>query len=404
MKRVTPADAGFDAARLERLTGWMERYVDAGKIPFGHVRLSRGGDVVFDSAVGLSDIASGQPYSSDTLVRLYSMTKPVTAVALMQLVERGEVHLGDPVAQWIPAFADIKVCTDEPGRLTACQTPMTLHHLLTHTSGLSYGLFGGDAISERYLRDRLDFDPQDGSNEEICQRLAQLPLLFQPGSQWHYGVSIDVIGRVIEVVSGEPLDRYFEEHIFKPLGMRDTCFQVPEDQRHRLAALYSKTSEQGLELVETGQDSIFADEQRPVTCMSGGSGLVGTMSDYWAFAEMLRNGGRGPDGVQILGRKTIELMTRNHLDGDIAAHGVSSFAEVSFSGVGFGLGLYSIVDPARTGMVCSAGEYGWGGLASTVFFVDPGEDLSVIFLTQQIPSSGYPLRRELRALVYGALR
>ena len=147
MKRVTPADAGFDAARLERLTGWMERYVDAGKIPFGHVLLSRGGDVVFDSAVGLSNIASGQPYSSDKLVRLYSMTKPVTAVALMQLVERGEVHLGDPVAQWIPAFADIKVCADEPGRVTACQTPMTLHHLLTHTSGLSYGLFGGYAIS-----------------------------------------------------------------------------------------------------------------------------------------------------------------------------------------------------------------------------------------------------------------
>lgn len=401
-----PGKAGFDASRLDRLTHWMQRYVDAGKIPFGHVVVSRDGQPVFSSYVGMADVEAQRPYTQDALVRLYSMSKPVTAVAYMQLEEQGLIHLDDPLEKWLPEFADTPVFERVAPRVNS-KRPMsrsiTMHDLLTHRAGLSYGIFAGDPVAAEYLRRQTDFNTHDGTLAEVCERLATIPLAFDPGTRWHYSVSLDVLGRVIEVVSGKMLDQYFRDHIFDPLEMHDTSFQVSADKKHRLTALYTKTADEKMKLVETGEESLWADEANPVTCFSGGSGLIGTMADYWKFVEMLRGQGQGSNGARILGARTVKLMASNHLPGDIASMGVDSFAEVSFHGVGFGLGMYSIIDPAKTGMICTPGEFGWGGLASTVFWVDPVEDITAVFLTQQIPSSGYPLRRELRGLVYGAL-
>lgn len=401
-----PVKAGFDPARLDRLTGWMQRYIDAGKIPFGHVVVSRSGVPIFSSHAGLADIDAGRAYEDDAIVRLYSMTKPITAVAYMQLEEQGLVHLDDPLEKWLPEFADTPVFERVAPRVNSRKPregSITLHQLLTHTSGLTYGLFAGDLVAGEYVRRQTDFNVHDGPLDAVCQRLAQIPLVHQPGTRWNYGVSIDVIGRVIEVVTGKPLDQVFRENILEPLGMHDTAFQVDPAKRHRLAALYQKTADEKLSLIETGEASDWANPNNPVTCFSGGGGLTGTMADYWKFVDMLRRGGVSADGMRILGAKTVGYMARNHLPSDIASMGVDSFAEVSFHGVGFGLGMYSMLDPAKCGMICSPGEFGWGGLASTVFWVDPVEDVTVVFLTQQVPSSGYPLRRELRALVYGAL-
>lgn len=406
METGDPGKAGFDANRLDRLKTWMQRYIDAGKIPFGHVVVSRDGMPIFSHHAGMADLEAGRPYTEDALVRFFSMTKPVTAVAYMQLEEQGLVHLDDPLEKWLPEFAQTPVFERVAPRVNSRRPrrqSIRMHDLLRHTSGLTYGLFMGDPVAAEYLRERTDFEPHDGTLADVCARLARIPLAHEPGERWTYSVSLDVLGRVIEVVSGKPLDQYFQDHILGPLGMDDTAFQVPAEKKHRLTALYNKTADEKLELDETGEGASKADQSNPVTCFSGGSGLVGTMADYLKFVEMLRNGGQGANGAQILGARTVKLMASNHLEGDIASMGVDSFAEVSFHGVGFGLGMYSILDPAKTGMICTPGEFGWGGLASTVFWVDPVEGVTTVFLTQQIPSSGYPLRRELRAHVYGAL-
>jgi len=401
-----PVKAGFDAARLDRLTNWMQRYVDAGKLPFGHVVVSRHGQPVFSSHVGMADVDADRAYTDDAIVRLYSMTKPITAVAYMQLEEQGLIHLEDPLEKWLPEFADTPVFERVAPRVNSRRPrsrSITIHDLLKHTSGLTYGLFAGDPVAGEYIRQKTDFNKHDGPLSEVCQRLAQIPLAFNPGERWNYSVSIDVLGRVIEVVSGQTLDQYFKQHIFDPLEMNDTSFRVPASKKNRLTALYMKNDDETLKLIETGENSSWADDGNPVTCFSGGGGLAGTMAHYWKFVEMLRGLGKGANGARILGAKTVQFMASNHLRGDIADMGVDSFAEVSFHGVGFGLGMYSILDPTKSGMICSKGEFGWGGLASTVFWIDPVEDITTVFLTQQIPSSGYPLRRELRALVYGAL-
>ena len=406
METGDPGRAGFDAIRLDRLKPWMQRYIDAGKIPFGHVVVCRDGQQVFSHHAGLADIETGRAYGDESLVRLYSMTKPITAVAYMQLEEQGLVHLDDPLEKWLPEFADTPVFDRVAPRINSRRPrkrSIQIHDLLKHTSGLTYGLFAGHPVAGEYLRQKTDFNPQDGPLSEVCARLAGIPLAHDPGEQWTYSVSLDVLGRVIEVVSGQPLDQYFRENILEPREMHDTFFEVPPEKKDRLTALYMKTDDEKLKLVETGEESLWADPAKPVTCFSGGGGLVGSMADYCKFVEMLRGQGQGANGAQILGARTVQLIASNHLPGDIASMGVESFAEVSFHGVGFGLGMYSILDPAKTGMICTPGEFGWGGLASTVFWVDPVEGVTTVFLTQQIPSSGYPLRRELRALVYGAL-
>ncbi len=276
---------------------------------------------------------------------------------------------------------------------------MTVQHLLTHTSGLTYGEGNPGAVSRLYERHRTDFGPQDGPLAEVVERLAGIPLLHQPGTAWGYGVSTDVLGRVIEVASGLPLDRFLDERVLGPLGMTDTSFRVPPEKLGRFAALYEATPDGGLRLLETPSSGPQAGE---VTTFSGGAGLVSTADDYFRFAELLRRGG-AVDGVRLLEESTVRLMTSDRLGRDLAAMGQATFNETAMDGVGFGLGVSVVVDPSRTAWRSARGEFAWGGYASTAFWVDPEHDATVVFLTQVVPSDRYPIRGELRALVADAL-
>ena len=309
-------------------------------------------------------------------------------------------QLDDPVADYISAFAhmEVDIPGDEIRTEPACR-PMTIHHLLTHTSGLTYGFSEESRIGVLYKEHKADFHPRSGSLEELCNRLATLPLVCHPGEAWNYSVSIDVLGRLVEVLSGQTFDRFLEDRIFAPLGMVDTSFQVPTAKLDRMAALYSATSDGAMKRADGGADSRYG---REVTTFSGGGGLLSTIGDYYRFCEALRGGGV-LDGVRILGRKTVEFMTRNHLPGDLSALGQDRFTEYKLDGVGFGLGFAVMLDPALAQMMTSPGEYTWGGMASTTFWVDPVEDLVGVYATQLMPSGFYSVRRELRALTYQAL-
>ncbi len=397
-----PEDVGLSSARLELIQPWIQTYLDAGKLPGATIFVARHGKVAYCKTFGLRDVEANQPMQTDTILRFYSMTKPITAVAVLMLYEEGCFQLDDPVTEFIPGIKDLRVYVSGEGDDMAteplCQ-PMTLHHLLTHTSGLTYGFGEEGPIPELYQRHHTDFDDQDGPLEAVVERLAQIPLQFQPGKRWNYGVSFDVLGRVVEVVSGQPLDCFFQERIFKPLNMVDTGFAVPQDQLHRFAALYERTEEKSLSLLEAPGDSTLIDT---VETFSGGGGLVSTLGDYFRFAEMMRRKGE-LDGVRLLGRKTVEYMTCNHLPGDLADMGQPVFTETSYEGIGFGLGVSVMLNPAKAKVMGSPGEYAWGGYASTAFWIDPQEDMTVIFLTQLIPSSAYQIRRQLRVLTYQAL-
>ncbi len=397
-----PEAVGLSSARLELMKPWIQTYLEAGKLPGATIFVARHGKAVYCKTFGLRDVEANQPMQTDTILRIYSMTKPITAAAMLMLYEKGHFQLDDPVSEYIPCFKDLRVYVSGEGDNMVteplCQ-PMTLHHLLTHTSGLTYGFGEEGPVPELYRSQHTDFDNQDGPLEAVVERLAQIPLQFQPGKRWNYGVSFDVLGRVVEVVSGRPLDRFFQERIFKPLNMVDTGFAVPRDKLHRFAALYERTEEENLSLLESPGNSTLVDT---VETYSGGGGLVSTLGDYFRFTEMMRCKGE-LDGERLLGRKTVEYMTCNHLPGDLADMGQPVFTETSYEGIGFGLGVSVMLDPARAKVMGSPEEYAWGGYASTAFWIDPREDLTVIFLTQLIPSSAYPIRRQLRVLTYQAL-
>jgi CubicO group peptidase (beta-lactamase class C family) len=402
-----PGECGFDPLRLARLRPWMQRYVDTGKIPGALTLVARRGKVAWCDGVGQRDVERNLPWTRDTLARFYSMTKPITSTALMMLYEQALCSLDDPVDQFLPEFANRMVLRPDAMSIDdtdPAATRLTIRHLLTHTSGLTYGFQPG-LLAEAYSRQGVDFGDQTKTLAETARRLANLPLAFEPGSRWNYGVSTDVIGRIVEVISGQPLDAFFRDHILGPLAMDDTAFGVPDDKADRLASLYTKPSANDLNggrmrLVEDGPGNRFG--AGAVCCFSGGGGLVSTVDDYLRFAEMQRRGGALGD-VRLLGPRTVQLMASNHLPGDLASMGQKVWAEVSFEGIGFGLGGWVMLDPSRAQTLGSPGDFGWGGMASTVYWVDPAEDMVVIFLTQLTPSSAYPLRKELRALVYAAL-
>jgi CubicO group peptidase (beta-lactamase class C family) len=401
-----PESLGFDAARLGRIRGWMEGYVSSGRFPFACTVIARRGQVAYCDFMGARDLETGAPYGLDTIVRVYSMTKPITTVALMMLYEEGLLHLDDPLSEFLPGFAEPLVLGDGAtglDQVEPARAALTLHHLLTHTSGFIYGSAGG-LLGEAYKAKGVNFGPAGGGLAANMARLGGLPLSFEPGSRWNYGVSTDVLGRVIEVVSGQSLDGFFRERILAPLGMTDTGFEVADENLGRLAKLYGPGNDGAM----TERDGIADSEFRVgrVDTLSGGGGLLSTAGDYLRFAEMLRQGGRvGGEygGARLLGPRTVALMTANHLPGDIADMGPKTWAETSFEGVGFGLGVWVMGSPARAGLSGSPGDYGWGGVASTVFWVDPVEDMTVLFLTQLSPSGTTPNRKELRALVYQAL-
>lgn len=400
----------FDPVRLTRIDNWMQSYVDAGKFPGSAMLLAKGGQIVHRHACGYRDVANQKPFSADSIVRIFSMTKPVTSVALMMLAEKGLFHLDAPVSDFIPEFAD--ACALIPNATALDQTepcaPPTLHQLATHTSGLTYS-FNPGPLGAAMKEGKLDFAADGPGLEEAAKRIASVPLAFQPGSRWEYSVGIDILGRVVEVVSGKTLDRFFADEIFEPLGMRDTFFAVPDDKLDRFACLYTSIEGDPMALGTKSDRIVCAEVDRPETSpwrntktFSGGGGLLGTIDDYFQFAEMLRKGGTH-NGARLLSPSTLGFMMRNHLAGDIASMGPQSFAEMPMVGVGFGIGGSVILDPARCRMPGNAGDFSWGGMASTIFWVDPAADLSCVFFTQLTPSSSYPNRPQLKALVHGAM-
>lgn len=402
-RTAEPMALGFAADRLARISAWMRRYVDAGKLPYLTALIVRNGEIAFLDACGSGDPANAAPTPPvDHIARFYSMTKPITTVAAMTLLEEGLLQLDDPVAKFIPEFADTRVYVSGPygDMQTEPQaTPVTVRHLMTHTAGLTYGLFDPGPVGEAYRRTPVNFGASKGSLAEMAVAAASVPLCFQPGTKWTYSVATDVLGRVVEVVAGQALDQVFQDRILGPLGMSDTSFGVPADKAGRLVACYERTADTLMKRVDGGGDSRFAGKP---AILSGGGGLVSTISDYLRFVEMLQRGG-ALGGTRVLGRKTVELMMTNHLPGDIASMGVETFSEMPMVGMGFGLGGSILLDPARAQVLGSAGEFAWGGLASTGFWIDRAEGISAIVVTQLMPSSSWPIRRELRNLVYQAL-
>lgn len=412
LEQVAPQAAGFDPARLAAIARWMEGYVAAGKYPGASLLIARGGAEAFFHACGMRDVEAGLPFARDTVVRIYSMTKPIVSTMLMMLVERGELHLAAPVSDFLPEFAAPRALVPGAVRLDQAEpcAPPTLHQLLTHTSGLSYS-FNPGLVPAAMAEEKLDFPPRGSGNlAEVTARLARLPLAFPPGSRWEYSVGIDVIGRVIEVVTGKPLDAVLRDEIFAPLGMEETGFAVPAHARDRFAALYSSLddpmalnaardrADKGMRRVDSPDRSPFLAPE----CFSGGGGLTGTIDDYMRFVEMIRRGGALGD-ARLLSPPSVAFMRRNHLRGDIASMGPSSFAEQPMEGVGFGIGGSVVLEPALSGTPGSVGDWSWGGMASTFFWTDPVHDLSVVFFTQLTPSSSYPARPQLKALVHAAL-
>ena len=394
--------AGFCPARLKRISPWLKRYVDEKKLPFAHVAVLRKGQLAYSNFYGARDIEAGSPVVEDGIYRIYSMTKLVTTVAALALYEKGAFQLDDPVDKFVDEFKDARVFVSgrkDTINSVEAETPLTIRQLMNHTSGLTYGAFDPGPVGQLMRSGRIDFGNLQGNLGDTVRRLASIPLCFQPGSQWRYGVSTDVLGYVIEVVTGKTLLQVFDELIFKPLNMNDTFFQVPLNKVKKFCSLYTRTKSESLKLLECSRSSRFC---KPVNMYSGGGGLISSMRDYLVFLEMIRCGGRYND-AQILGRKTVELMLRNHLSGDMASMGQPTFSEMPMEGIGFGLGGAILLDPAKAQILGSEGEFTWGGMASTAFWIDPKEELSVVFMTQLIPSSCYPIRRELRVLVYQAL-
>ena len=398
-----PEDVGLSTPHLGRITRWMRHWVDSGRLPGLLVAVVRDDRLAWFETYGYRDVENGRAVEPDTIYRIYSMTKPITTVAALMLYEEGRFQLDDPVADFIPAFADTRVFASgdaETFTTVPLERPITVHDLMIHTSGLTYGFQHEHAVDALYRKRRIEFNANVGPLADLAESAAAQPLVFQPGTRWNYSVSTDVLGRLVEIWSGVPLDAFFADRIFGPLGMRDTGFQVPEGQGHRLASNYvRRTDGDGLALADPGGDSRFLE---PAATLSGGGGLVSTAADYLRFMRMLR--GRGVlEGARLLGRKSVELMTMNHLPGDLVDMGRPRFAEMPFAGVGFGLGVSVLLDPAKARILGSPGEYAWGGMASTTFWIDPAEDLMVLLLTQLMPSSAYPIRRELRVLTYQAL-
>ena len=406
---VDPAEVGFDPGRLDRIDRHFARYVDDGRLAGWLITVSRQGKLAHVSAYGARDIEAGLPVETDTLWRIYSMTKPITSVAAMILYEEGAFELTDPVSKFIPAFGSVRVFTGgsdlKPVTVPATE-PVRIWHLLTHTSGLTYGFHRAHPVDGIYRARGFEWgSPRKMDLAGCCDEFAAMPLLFQPGAEWNYSVSTDVLGRVVEVASGQSLDEFLASRVLGPLGMTDTAFWARPEQAGRLGALYTRGPAGRASRADTFGNAFFKE---PVY-LSGGGGLVSSAADYHRFTEMLLGRPDSPagelDGTRIIGPRTVAYMTRNHLPGgaDLETFGRPLFAEAPLRGSGFGLGFAVVTAPAAGKTLTSAGEYSWGGAASTAFFVDPAEQLTVSFFTQLLPSSTYPLRSQLRQLVYQAL-
>jgi CubicO group peptidase (beta-lactamase class C family) len=402
--KIEPDAAGMTEGRLERITEhFSSTYVEPGKIAGCQITVVRGGHVAYHRSIGLMDIEADKPMADDAIFRIYSMTKPIASVALMQLYEKGRFQLLDPVHRYIPEWRTLQVGIvgdDDSVTLVKPDRPMNMRDVLMHTTGLPGGLLPGNPIDAAFQKARGELGSEQ-TLASVTALLAQHPLKFHPGTHWNYGISTDIVGRLVEILSGLPLDEYLRGELFEPLGMVDTGFFVPEASLPRLAACYQYRPANSPQLMQ----GPFANGiLRPRSYLSGAGGLVSTTHDYVAFCQMLANGGQ-LEGRRVIGRKTLELMTVNHLPrgATLEDMAIGGFGEAGFEGVGFGLGFAVGLGPAATAMAGSGGDFYWGGAASTAFWVDPVEDLFAVFMTQLFPSVAYPFRAQLRALVYQAI-
>jgi len=400
---------GLDAGRLERITEHLERsYLANGKITGCQVTVARHGHIAYARNFGLMDRERGKPTADDTIYRIYSMTKPIVSVALMTLYEQGYFQLNDPVHRVVPSWKNHSVWVS--GEADAIVTepvrrPVSFRDLLSHTSGLTYGgmLPGvGDQhpVDAVYRGMNLRSEGSTHTMPEFLDKLGRVPLAFHPGERWMYSLASDAVGALVEVISGKPLAQYLEEVIFQPLGMKDTAFWVAPGKVDRFAANYRRNEAKALVVHDDPATSGFIREP---AFKSGGGGLTGTSADYLRFCEMLRRGGE-LDGARILGPRTIEMMHMNHLPGgkDLTQLALGGFSETANEGVGFGLGFASTMGQVETGTL-GVGDYYWGGAASTIFWVDPKEDLSVVFMTQLMPSGTFNFRGQLKSIIYSAI-
>ena len=394
---MSAEDLGFVSDRLARIPAFIQaNYLDNGKLPFASVLVGRGDDIALQWSSGVAE---------DAIFRIASMTKPITSVAFMQLVERGLVALTDPVTKYIPEFAQLGVFVGGGGNVPfmtrAPKTQMRVIDLLRHTAGFTYSFQEQGNIDAAYRKTDVESWTKNTS-QSVIDTLAQIPLEFDPGTQWNYSVATDILGILVERISGLSLPEYFQTHIFTPLGMTDSFFQVPADKAARIPEGFAFDPEIKMKLIDkAGADSMWA---KGWSFNSGGGGLASSVADYYRFCRMLLNGG-ALDGAQILSPKTIELMTANHIPGgqDLTQMSKSLFSEAEMAGIGFGLGFATTIDSAATLTPCSTGDFYWGGMYSTAFFVDPVEDIIMIFMTQLLPSTTYPVRREIKTMIYSAL-
>ncbi len=399
---LNPRKAGFSPERLERITAHLERnYIEPGKIAGCQVLVARHGVPAYFRSFGQADRERGKPVVDDTIFRIYSMTKPITSVALMTLLEQGHFQLNDPVHRIIPEWRNHRVYVSGEGEdMETCapNQPMTFRHVLSHTAGLSYGA-GGHPADRAYQQ--LGIVRGEGETlRTFVEKLANVPLRYHPGERWMYSYATDVCGYLVEAISGKPFDRYLQETIFEPLGMKDTSFSIAPEKVSRFAANYQRQPDKSLKLIDDPERSTYLREP---AFLSGGGGLLSTTADYFRFCEMLRRGGE-LDGHRVLGSRTLRLMTQNHLAGghDLTQMAIGAFSETAYEGVGFGLGFASTLSEVAAGTI-AAGDYYWGGAASTIFWVDPNEDLEVIFMTQLMPSATFNFRGQLKSIVYSSI-
>ena len=402
---ASPESAGMSQAAFDRVEMHLkQKYINAGRLPGTQLLVYRRGKIVHSVVQGLADVERKTPLKDDAIFRIYSMTKPITSVAFMMLVEEGRVALDEPVHKYIPEWKNLGVFQTgtAPAFLTRPPArPMQIVDLLRHTSGLTYGFQQRSNVDAAYREMKIGEVEKSGTLQSMIEDLAKLPLEFSPGEAWNYSVSTDVIGYLIGKLSGQPFEAFLRERILDPLGMNDTDFFVPADKAHRFAACYAADGKGGMTLQDDPAKSSFLS---PPSLISGGGGLCSTAADYLTFCRALINGGE-LGGVRLIGPKTLALMTANHLPGgrDLPEMSRSLFSEAAYNGIGFGLGFSITMNPAQTLIPGSAGEYAWGGAATTSFWIDPAEELIAIFMTQVLPSSAYPLRRELRTMVYAAI-
>ena len=395
--------AGFSSARWQRLTKLLQGYIDRGDLAGLIATVARQGKTVYYQKFGWADKEAAQPMQDDTIFMIASMTKPITAVAAMMLYEEGHFHLNTPVWKFIPAFKEVKVCTgtkkDGSLKLAALEREITFRHLFTHTSGLSYGWNEKDPVDREYQKANQTFmeTGRTPSLATLVDGLAQLPLAFQPGTKWRYSMSIDVLGRLVEVISGMSFEKFLAERIFKPLGMADTAFFVPSEKKGRVAAVYRHG---GPDISLLPDKEIRPAAELPQLIMPGG-GLVSTVSDYARFCQMLVNGGE-LDGVRLLGPKTVALFSMNHAPEAALPYGFSE-NDLYHAGYGFSLGTRVLMDISKSGLYGSIGEFGWDGAFSTYFWVDPREQLYGLMMLQHAPNAYYPIHQQFKQLTYQAM-